>query len=185
VQGEGAFVGLALAIRPIATSRRRAFAYLEGNETIKADAQVLEGTGTEDFFNSAWYFPETPFARAFGGMSFKSALPPQVAAHRWAIPDPIPFKRNLDFTFEHGNGNNSDDLEWRWLACFYAAPQATWAVPDELAGNPESGTIDPRREAGREERVRKLVLGTLGAILGIVVLIGLFSVLRRGAGTAK
>jgi hypothetical protein len=61
ISGEGAFMGLALAIEPNAQSRRRTFAYLEGNERISADGQTFEGTGNEDFFSSAWYFQSSRF----------------------------------------------------------------------------------------------------------------------------
>ena len=56
-QGSGAFLGFSLGVKPLPSSSRRAFAYLEGNETVQADERSYEGTGTEDFFNSAWYFP--------------------------------------------------------------------------------------------------------------------------------
>jgi len=181
VQGAGAFVGLALAIRPDANSKRRAFAYLEGNETMTSDGKRFEGTGTEDFFNSAWYFPDKPFARPFGGETWKQALPPQVVAYRWMVPDPLPFKREFGFEFEHGNRNNANDLEYRWLACFYATPSSTWSVPDELSGNPDVGA-DPRRDSDREARVRRYVLGMTVALLGAAALYGLWSLLRRKSG---
>jgi hypothetical protein len=177
VKGAGAFVGLALGIRPTADSSRRAFAYLEGNEVMRADASTYEGTGSEDFFNSAWYFPDKPFARPFGGATWKQALPPQVAAYRWMVPDPVPFKSDFKFTFEHGNRNNADDLEYRWLACFYATPASTWSVPDDLSSNPDAG-IDPQRDLRREATVRRYIQGMLYAMLGVGALVGLWSFLR-------
>ncbi|RYG62686.1 DUF2961 domain-containing protein, partial [bacterium] len=105
VKGTGSFVGLALSIEPTEDSRRRTFAYLEGNESIVADGKVFEGTGNEDFFSSAWYFPEKPFFHSYEGMTLKNLDKPAVSAYRWMIPDALPFKKSLKFDFEQGNGN--------------------------------------------------------------------------------
>ena len=135
VTGKGAFCGLNLSIEPAPGSARRTFAYLEGNETITADGQKFEGTGTEDFFSSAWYFPKTPFSFPYHGMTFKSEAPPKVAAYRLMIPDAMPFKKSLLFEFEHGKGNNTDDLLYRWVAFWYQEPSAKFQVTDTLSGN--------------------------------------------------
>ncbi|MDF2440715.1 MAG: hypothetical protein JWN98_1699 [Abditibacteriota bacterium] len=162
--GSGAFVGLALDIRPIAETTRRSFAYLEGNEIIVADNKRYEGTGTEDFFNSAWYFPEKPFVDEFGGMTFKNALPPQVSSVRWMLPDALPFRRSLDFTFEHGRANNSQDLEYRWAAFWYQQPGGEFAVADALkyGATVEQGTSKNRE---RDALVRRYILGTLATMI--------------------
>jgi hypothetical protein len=132
VLGSGAFVGLNLGIAPAPESPRRAFAYLEGNETITADGRKYEGTGAEDFFNSAWYYPEKPFARPYHGMTFKNALPPQVSAYRLMIPDAVPFQKSLNFAFQHGSSNRGDDLEYRWVAMWYQKAPLNFEVPDTL-----------------------------------------------------
>lgn len=119
LKGAGALMGLAVSFAPNATSRRRAFAYLEGNELIRADGKLFEGTGTEDFFSSAWYFPDKPFSRPFEGMTQKIALPPTVSAYRFLIPDAIPFQKSLRFDFEHGNGNGAEDIDWKTTAFWY------------------------------------------------------------------
>jgi hypothetical protein len=132
VLGSGAFVGLNLGIAPAPESPRRAFAYLEGNETITADGRVYEGTGAEDFFNSAWYYPEKPFARPYHGMTFKSVLPPKVSAYRLMIPDAVPFQKSLNFAFQHGSNNRGDDLEYRWVALWYQKAPFNFEVPNTL-----------------------------------------------------
>ena len=142
-----------------------------------ADGKSLEGTGTEDFFNSAWYFPEQPFAGPFAGLTWKQALPPQVAAYRWMLPDALPFERELRFDFEHGNRNNSDDLEFRWLACFYAEPGATWQIADDLEDNPTGGP-DPKRDADRATTVRRYVMATGGVMLALLFAATLASLWR-------
>jgi hypothetical protein len=132
VLGSGAFVGLNLGIAPAPESARRAFAYLEGNETITADGRKYEGTGAEDFFNSAWYYPEKPFARPYHGLTFKNDLPPQVSAYRLMVPDAVPFQKSLNFAFQHGSSNRGADLEYRWVAFWYQKAPLNFEVPDAL-----------------------------------------------------
>lgn len=144
VSGPGAFCGLNLAITPAPDSGRRTFAYLEGNETITADGKKYEGTGTEDFFSSAWYFPQKPFNFPYHGMTYKTMSPPGVGAYRLMIPDALPFKKSLQFDFEHGNNYNSNDLLFRWVAFWYGAPGAQFEIADALHDNvgkapPEGG----------------------------------------------
>ena len=143
-KGAGAFVGLALSIAPGANAARRTFAYLEGNETIRADDQTFEGTGTEDFFSSAWYFPDQPFFRPYEGMSLKTPLPPTVSAYRWMIPDAIPFKKSLRFDFEHGNGNNTSEMNWNWTAMWYQ--KAPLSFPKVAVSNTSAPAPDKRKE---------------------------------------
>ncbi len=148
VTGKGAFCGLNLSIVPAPDSRRRTFAYLEGNETITADGEAFEGTGTEDFFSSAWYFPKQPFSFPYHGMTFKSEMPPGVSAYRLMIPDAVPFKKSLRFDFEHGKSNNSDDLIYRWVAFWYAEPKAEFKVLDAIGEN-ASATAAPNGQSGQ------------------------------------
>ena len=35
------------------------------------------------------------------------------------IPDAVPFQKSLRVTQEHGNRNNSDDLQYSWVAYWY------------------------------------------------------------------
>ncbi len=163
VRGAGAFVGLALGIKPTVESSRRAFAYLEGNEIITADGVKFEGTGAEDFFNSAWYFPEAPFLQSFHGLTWKQKLPPQVAAYRLMIADAVPFERELNFAFGHGSSNNSDDLEYRWAAFWYQKPPLNFQIADELeaaATDAVAGrTQQPNRDATQRSNAIWLALG--------------------------
>jgi hypothetical protein len=185
-KGEGAFVGLRMAIMPAPESARRAFAYLEGNETLVADGKVYEGTGTEDFFNSAWYFPDKPFVRAYGGMTEKNALPPRVAMFRLMIGDAVPFKRDFRFDFEVGKGNNADDLEWRWLAFWYQKEGGSFQIKDALGGNGAPGEAvrgDGLNENANAVRsIPALPLWAeliLGVVLLAVVVLGLGAIVRR------
>ena len=130
--GEGAFVGLNLDMRPIEGAIRRSFVYLEGNEIITADGVTHEGTGNEDFFNSAWYFPDKPFARPFHGLTSKTLAPPTVSTYRLMIPDAVPFKKSFKFDFGHSGRNRGNDMEYRWAAFWYQKPGGSWQIEDKL-----------------------------------------------------
>jgi hypothetical protein len=132
VDGSGALVGISADMGPQPNSPRRTFAFLEGNETITAGTKSYEGTGTEDFFNSAWYFPKTPYLNPFDGMSFHSDSPPRIAASRWMIDDAIPFKHQLSVNLEHGNGNRGSDLQYHWYVFWYQQQPVRFEVPEIL-----------------------------------------------------
>ena len=132
VEGAGALVGISADMGPQPDSPRRTFAFLEGNETISADGNNYEGTGTEDFFNSAWYFPKLTYSHPYDGVSAHSDAPPRVAASRWMIDDPVPFQKKLQVTLEHGNGNRGTDLQYHWYVFWYQTPQAHFDIPDML-----------------------------------------------------
>jgi hypothetical protein len=167
VQGEGAFAGLALAIKPKADSPTRSFAYLEGDERIKADGVLFEGTGTEDYFSSAWYFPDKPFFHPYDGMTSKIAMPPSVAAYRFHIPDAINFSKSLEFDFEVGNGNNRDDLIWQWTAIWYQ--KSPKSIEGATLGKGIASNVNQNTSTERGFSLW-FVLFPLG-VLGIVILV--------------
>jgi hypothetical protein len=147
--GEGAFAGLALSMAPTPDSPRRTFAYLEGDETIIADGQKFEGTGTEDYFSGAWYWAYSggPYVRPFDGLTLLNQSPPSVAAYRFHINDAIPFKRSLDFQFEHGNGNNGSGIQWKWVAFWYQKPpfpSQLWASANPNVAESNGRSILPQ-----------------------------------------
>ncbi|HVF85581.1 MAG TPA: DUF2961 domain-containing protein, partial [Abditibacteriaceae bacterium] len=151
--GEGAFVGLNLDMRPVAGAVRRSFVYLEGNEILAADNRVLEGTGNEDFFNSAWYFPDKTFERPFHGLTSKTLAPPTVSAYRLMIPDAVPFKKNFKLDFGHSGRNRGNDMEYRWAAFWYQKPGGNWQIEDKLAAtsarNAEAKSSDAKGQNSR------------------------------------
>ena len=178
LQGQGAFVGLALDIKGGPDSKRRSYAFLEGNETITADGERFEGTGTEDYFSSAWYYPAKPFFHPFEGMTKKVAPPTtveakeplEVATYRFHIPDPIPFRRELNFQFEHGNGNNAPDMQWKWVAFWYEKPPLTVttekASGDANAVASQPGSASDTPIIGNEKWKLWLAVGA-GVLLGV------------------
>lgn len=183
--GEGAFVGLNLDMRPVAGSTRRTFAFLEGNEVITADNRVLEGTGNEDFFNSAWYFPDQAFSRPFGGLTNKTQTPPTVSAYRLMIPDAVPFKKNLSFDFGHSGRNRGDDMEYRWVAFWYQKPSGSWQIEDKLTlaekqaqqAAQQARQLAVIESARRKQQAKQLAIGLflLSAVGGTLAFLRLSS----------
>jgi hypothetical protein len=99
-QGKGHYVGTVLAVR----TRSPAW-FGEGDEKIYLDGEQhasIWGTGTEDYFLSAWGLKKTstpyfgvPYFDEWGIVGGKTS------AYRWHINDPIVFERGIKVTFEH------------------------------------------------------------------------------------
>ncbi|MCU0960189.1 MAG: DUF2961 domain-containing protein [Pirellulaceae bacterium] len=104
-QGKGHYVGTVLAVRTRSPSW-----FGEGDEKIYVDGEETAsvwGTGTEDYFLSAWGLKRagTPY---FGTPSFDQwgIVGGHTAAYRWHIQDPIVFQQSLKVTLEH----------WGWIS---------------------------------------------------------------------
>ncbi len=73
---------------------------------------TLHGTGTEDYFNTAWCPTQTysgPYHGiiAAGGPNWTEP----VTLYRWHIEDPVIFHKSIRVTIEHGHANGrSDDI---------------------------------------------------------------------------
>jgi hypothetical protein len=99
-EGRGHYVGTVLAVR----TRSPAW-FGEGDEKIYIDGEVqpsIWGTGTEDYFLSAWGLKttSTPF---FGVPYFDQwgIVGGHTSAYRWHVLDPIVFERGIKVSFEH------------------------------------------------------------------------------------
>ena len=99
-QGKGHYVGTVLSVRTRSPSW-----FGEGDEKIYIDGEPkasIWGTGTEDYFLSAWGLKttSTPF---FGVPYFDQwgIVGGHTSAYRWHIADPIVFEKGIKVTFEH------------------------------------------------------------------------------------
>ncbi|MCL4179741.1 MAG: DUF2961 domain-containing protein [Verrucomicrobia bacterium] len=99
-QGRGHYVGTVLAVRTRSPSW-----FGEGDEKICIDGELkpsIWGTGTEDYFLSAWGLrtTSTPF---FGVPYFDEwgIVGGHTSAYRWHVTDPIVFERGIRVAFEH------------------------------------------------------------------------------------
>jgi hypothetical protein len=99
-EGKGHYVGTVLAVRTRSPSW-----FGEGDEKIYIDSEStpsIWGTGTEDYFLSAWGLKttSTPF---FGTPYFDQwgIVGGHTGAYRWHVADPIVFKEGIKVTIEH------------------------------------------------------------------------------------
>ena len=121
-KGRGRFAGLFLAAR---SSFPTGLTFLEGDETIRVDGEAepsFHGTGTEDYFDGAWYFAPGPFSLPFQGVSVKTA--DRIAVCRLHVPDPIPFRRSFSFTLDHGERNDAPGTVYQVTSFWYSLPAA-------------------------------------------------------------
>jgi len=115
--GGGEFVGLSLNIESYAKN----LSFLEGDEIWTVDGERRgQGTGTEDYFNSGWYFDEGTYAAAFHGLIVKDDTAGRIAAYRWHIPDPVPFRDSIRVELEHGT-ENEEVADYATMAYWYQA----------------------------------------------------------------
>jgi len=107
-EGKGHYVGTVLSVRTRSPSW-----FGEGDEKIYIDGEEkasIWGTGTEDYFLSAWGLKttSTPY---FGVPYFDQwgIVGGHTSAYRWHISDPIVFNKGIKVTFEHYGWISSDE----------------------------------------------------------------------------
>jgi hypothetical protein len=154
-KGKGHYVGTVLSVR----TRSPAW-FGEGDEKIYIDGEKkpsIWGTGTEDYFLSAWGLKttSTPY---FGVPYFDSwgIVGGHTSAYRWHINDPIVFNTAVKVTFEHYGWLSPDENpgyksdSWNEREDDYASV-AFWYQ----TGEP---TFDARAPDGAERRLPNLDL---------------------------
>ncbi len=104
-RGKGHYVGTVLSVRTRSPSW-----FGEGDEKIYIDGEdraSIWGTGTEDYFLSAWGLKttSTPY---FGVPYFDQwgIVGGHTSAYRWHVNDPLVFNKGIKVTFEH----------WGWMS---------------------------------------------------------------------
>ena len=117
--------------------------YLEGDDQFRADAQTWKpaqdsntvigpwnGTGTEDCFNSGWYFNGGPNALPANAALVKDDPHGRIDCLRWFLNDSPTFQSSLDAQIEHGGDNgDSNNVYYSSVAYWYATgPTQPWAV---------------------------------------------------------
>jgi hypothetical protein len=108
-EGAGHYVGCNMSVL------QRAMGWWgEGDDRIKVDGESkpsLHGTGSEDYFSDAWGMRQ--------GQSLFYGCPLQeedfqagakATVYRFHIPDPVPFRRSIEVTIEHGHANDRADF---------------------------------------------------------------------------
>ena len=105
--GKGHYVGTVLAVR-----MRSPAWFGEGDEKIYIDGEAkpsIWGTGTEDYFLSAWGL-KTTGTPTFGVPYFdQRGIGGHTSAYRWHISDPIVFNTGIKVTIEHMGWMSPDE----------------------------------------------------------------------------
>ena len=131
-EGSGHYVGCHLnlqnrewwlrpPVKEIKFPRGFGLGMLEGWETIHRDGETtpsVHGTGTEDYFNGAWYFlsKEGRFSAPYHGCIVRDVLRGRVAAYRFDMSAPVSFSRSLRVEIGHGF---SDELTCDYSSTAY------------------------------------------------------------------
>jgi hypothetical protein len=87
--------------------------YGEGDDMIFIDGDTsptLHGTGTEDYFNTAWS-PQTEFCAPYHGLLLTEGTAEwpwggKHSMYRYHIEDPVHFRESIRVTIEHGHANH-------------------------------------------------------------------------------
>jgi hypothetical protein len=135
----------------------------EGDDMIYVDGSeepTLHGTGSEDYFSDAWGMREDE--NLFYGCPLQETdfqAGSKATVYRWHIPDPVPFRRSIRVTIEHGHANDRADDYSSTAYWYQTEPHAPFpALPDAarrlpFAWSSPEGFIRPswtneRTEAG-------------------------------------
>ncbi|MEP0841877.1 MAG: DUF2961 domain-containing protein [Phycisphaerae bacterium] len=106
-RGKGHYVGTVLAVR-----MRSPAWFGEGDEKIYIDGEEkpsIWGTGTEDYFLSAWGL-KTVVTPCFGTPFFdQRGVGGHTSAYRWHVADPIVFQKSIKVTIEHYGWMSPDE----------------------------------------------------------------------------
>ncbi|MEV0274744.1 DUF2961 domain-containing protein [Hamadaea sp. NPDC050747] len=107
--GQGRFVGVSHTVHGLITGGNTRN-YLEGDERVHVDGSPtpqLHGTGTEDFYESGWYFNRGVYSGVFtgntahltgsGGCAYECD-----AMYRLMLADAVAYRAGLRFGIEHG-----------------------------------------------------------------------------------
>jgi hypothetical protein len=134
-KGEGQYVGVTMGIKRGRFALTAPLAWPgEGDDMIWIDSQgagepQLYGTGTEDYFNTA-YSPTEHYCAPYHGVVLGGGLNwrKKISYYRFHVEDPIMFKKDIKVTIEHGHDNHYGG---RWTSCAYwyqAEPHAKQAT---------------------------------------------------------
>jgi hypothetical protein len=158
-RGKGHYVGTVLAVR----TRSPAW-FGEGDEKIYIDGEEkasIWGTGTEDYFLSAWGLKRTgtPY---FGVPYFDEwgIVGGHTSAYRWHVSDPLVFNKGIKVTFEHYGWMSPDENpeykshSWNEREDDYSSV-AFWYQ----SGEPTFGARSPGAEERRLPNLDKVFAG--------------------------
>ncbi|MFC4858594.1 DUF2961 domain-containing protein [Actinophytocola glycyrrhizae] len=153
--GRGRLVGVTQVVRnSVAGGNERG--YLEGDERIQVDGSLtpqIYGTGTEDFYESGWYFNRGEYSGVFTGNTGHRVRTSTCAVecdsmYRLQIGDAVSYSTGLRFGIEHGAQNDMPVAE-STTAFLYTKPQLAGRTTDTIVvGDAGSRTAHSYTESG-------------------------------------
>jgi hypothetical protein len=90
----------------------------------------LHGTGTEDYFNTAWC-PQQEYSAPYHGITLGGGdnRSGEVSFYRFHVEDPVAFERSIRVTIEHGHANKRSD-DYSSVGYWYQAePHRAFSIP--------------------------------------------------------
>ncbi|WP_144127294.1 DUF2961 domain-containing protein [Catellatospora sichuanensis] len=153
--GRGRLVGVTQTMRGHITGGNTRN-YLEGDERIHVDGSPSpwwHGTGTEDFYESGWYFNRGEYSGVFTGNpahQFRSGgcADECDGAYRLLIGDAVAYTTALRFGIEHGPGNDMP-ADYGSTAYLYTQPTAAARRTDTVvAGDAASRAAHAWSDSG-------------------------------------
>jgi Protein of unknown function (DUF2961) len=146
--GRGHYVGCNLNVTNLRQTAQWNW-YGEGDDMIWVDQDRgdwpprLHGTGTEDYFNTAWC-PAEVVSAPYHGMPLPGGpnWSGQISLYRLHIEDPVLFERDIRVTIEHGHNNQRSDDYSSTAYWYQTEPHAPFPplphVSDRLPATPPS-----------------------------------------------
>jgi hypothetical protein len=114
-EGKGHYVGCNFNVHNLRFTQEWNW-YGEGDDMIFIDGEAwppsLHGTGTEDYFNTAWC-PQQEICTPYHGLILGGGpnWSGRISTYRYHILDPVMFEKSIKVTIEHGHDNHrSDDI---------------------------------------------------------------------------
>ncbi|WP_432947280.1 DUF2961 domain-containing protein [Kribbella sp. CA-253562] len=148
--GRGKFVGVSQTmegLQPDGNTR----GYLEGDERVYVDGErtpAIYGTGTEDYYESGWYFNQGTYSTPWHGNSghevrLGACTVECDSAWRLHVTDAIDFQNQLTFGIEHGQQNDH--------AAVYGSTAFLYAGAGNQFGARETDRIDTGSATSRAQ----------------------------------
>jgi hypothetical protein len=112
-EGRGHYIGCVLSVCNLRDTDDFNW-YGEGDDMIFVDGESfppsLHGTGTEDYFNTA-FCPTQPYSAPYHGITLAGGPNwlGEISLYRFHVEDPVAFERSIRVTIEHGHANKRSD----------------------------------------------------------------------------
>lgn len=118
-RARGHFVGAAMTMQSAA-----GLGFLEGDELFTVDGEkVFNGTGTEDYYNSGWYFAGGHVIAPMHGCVRKTG--DGIVAYRLHINDAVVWQKEANLQIEHGGVSDTEGVEYASIAWWYQSEPHT------------------------------------------------------------